>query len=194
MIVSELSYKFHPCHSISSIMGSSVRIPPISSRTSQTTKSIKNLLLVRALCNVQHLLHRLQPIISVKRIWRANEHRWLVAHEFTVLVPGWNWWWRWWQWCLLLLRPSLLAHLLSLLAHLLVFLPYLRMHIRHSISHLLHYLHLGCNCWISFGWWRIWRIRMIHLGLLLLLSKYPPVEWVGRQINSSSLPGIDHLS
>jgi hypothetical protein len=67
-------------------------------------------------------------------------------------------------------------HLLSLLAHLLAFLLHLRVHIRHSISHLLHYLHLGCNCWISSGWWRIQRI---HLGLLLLLSKYPLIVWIG---------------
>jgi hypothetical protein len=66
------------------------------------------------------------------------------------------------------IAPPLLMHLLSLLA----FLPHLRVHIRHSISHLLHYLHLGCNCWISTSWWRI---RRIHLGLLLLLSKYPPI-------------------
>ena len=46
----------------------------------------------------------------------------------------------------------------------------------HSISHLLHYPHLGCNCWISSGWWRIWRI---HLGLLLLLSKYPLIVSIG---------------
>jgi hypothetical protein len=73
----------------------------------------------------------------------------------------------------------LLTHLFSLLAHLLAFLPHLCMHICHSISHLLHYPHLGCNCWINSGWWRIWRIRRIHLGLLLLLSKYPVVEWIG---------------
>jgi hypothetical protein len=51
------------------------------------------------------------------------------------------------------------------------------MHIFHSISHLLHHLHLGCNYWISSGWWRI---RRIHLSLLLLLSKYPPIEWIGK--------------
>jgi hypothetical protein len=150
-------------------VGSSVRIPPISSRASQTTRSIENLLLVRALCNNQHLLHRLQPIITVQRIWRAGERWWLVAHELPVLVPGWNWWWWWlWRWCLLLLHPLLLAQLIPLLVHLLAFLPHLRVHIRHSISHLLHYLHLGCNYWISSGSWRICRI---HLCLLLFLSK-----------------------
>jgi hypothetical protein len=41
MIISELSSKLHPCDSISSIMGSSVRIPPISSGTSKTTRSIE---------------------------------------------------------------------------------------------------------------------------------------------------------
>jgi hypothetical protein len=98
------------------------------------------------------------------------------AHKFSVLIPGWNWWWRWWwQWCLLLLHPPLLAHLLSLLVHLLAFLPHLRMHIRHSISHLLHYPHLGRNFSINIGWWRI---RRIHLGLLLL-SKYPPIVSIG---------------
>jgi hypothetical protein len=172
MVVSELSRKFHPCDSISSIMGSSVRIPPISSRTSQTTRSIENLLPVGALGNNQHLLHRLQPIISVQRIWRAGERRWLVAHELSMLVPGWNWWW-WWQWCLLLLRPSLLVHFLPLL----VFLLHLCMHICYDVSHLLHYLHLGCNCGISSGWWGIWRI---HLSLLLWLSKYPPTVSIGR--------------
>jgi hypothetical protein len=57
----------------------------------------------------------------------------------------------WWQWDLLLLPPPLLTHLLSLLAHLLAFLTHLHMHIRHSIRYLLHYPHLGCNCWISIG-------------------------------------------
>jgi hypothetical protein len=93
MKVSELSSKFRLGDSISSIVGSSVGIPPISSKTSQTSRSIEDLLLVRALCNNQHLLHRLQPIISVQRIWRVGERRWLVAHELSVLVPGWNWWW-----------------------------------------------------------------------------------------------------
>jgi hypothetical protein len=66
---------------------------------------------------------------------------------------------------------------LSLLAHLLVFLPHLRMLVHHSIYHLLHYPHLGCNCWISTGWWRIWRV---HICLLLLwLSKYPPTVSIG---------------
>jgi hypothetical protein len=103
----------------------------------------------------------------------------------------------------LLLRPSLLAYLLSLLAHLLAyilsllvhllaFLPHLHVHIRHGVYHLLHYPHLGCNCGISSGWWRLWRI---HLRLLLLwLSKYPPSVSIGRKINSTTLPGIDHLS
>jgi hypothetical protein len=177
MIVSELSSKLCPCDSISSIVGSSVGIPPINSRTSQTTRSIENLLPVRALCNDQHLLHRLQPIISLQRIWRVGERRWLVPHELPVLVLGWNWWWWWWwQWFLLLLHPSLLAHLLPLLVHLLTLLSHLHMHICHSINHLLHYPHLGCNCWISPGWWRIWRI---HFCLLLLLSKYPPIVSIG---------------
>jgi hypothetical protein len=157
-------------------VGSSVRIPPISSMTSKTTRSIENLLPVRALSNIQHLLHKLQPIISVQRTQRAGERRWLVAHKLLVLVLGWNWWW-WRQWCLLLLRPSLLVHLFSPLAHLLAFLSHLRVHIHHSIIHLLHYPHLGCNCWISSGWWRIWRV---HLCLLLLwLSKYPPTVSIG---------------
>jgi hypothetical protein len=178
VIVSELSSKLCLGDSISSIVDSGVRIPPISSRTSKTTRSIENLLPVRALCNNQHLLHKLQPIISVQRIWRAGKRRWLVAHELPVLVLRWNWWWWWWwQWCLLLLHPSFLAHLLPLLAHLLMLMSHLRMHICHSISHLLHHLHLGCNYLISSGWWRIQRI---HLCLLLLLSKCPPVEWVGK--------------
>jgi hypothetical protein len=152
MIISELSRKLRPCDSISSIVGSSVGIAPINSRTSKMTRSIENLLPVRALTNIQHLLHRLQPIISVQRIWRAGELLWLVAHELPVLVPGWNCWWRlWWQWRLLLLRPSLLAHLLSLLAHLFTFLTHLRVHIHHSISNLLHYPHLSCNYWIIPG-------------------------------------------
>jgi hypothetical protein len=70
------------------------------------------------------------------------------------------------------LHPPLLAHLFPLLAHLLAFLPHLCVHIYHSVSHLLHYPHLGCNCWISTGWWRIWRIHLYFL--LLWLSKYPP--------------------
>jgi hypothetical protein len=155
MIISELSSKFRLGDSISSIVGSSVRIPPISSRTGKTTRSIDNLLPVRALCNNQHLLHRLQPIINMQRIWRASECRWLVAHELSVLVPGWNWWWWWRQWCLLLSHQPLLTHLLShilpFLTRLLAFLPHLRMHICHSINHLLHHLHLGCNYWISFA-------------------------------------------
>jgi hypothetical protein len=66
---------------------------------------------------------------------------------------------------------------LSLLVHLLAFLPHLCVHVRHSICYLLHYLHLGCNSWISSGWWRI---GMIHLFLLLLwLSKYPPTVSIG---------------
>jgi hypothetical protein len=179
MIVSELSSKFRPCDIINNIMGSSVRIPSISSRTSQTTRSIEILLPVRALGENQHLLHRLQPIIIVQRIWRAGERRWLRAHELPVLVPGWNWWWWWWQWCLLLLHPPLLTHLLSLslLTNLLAFLPHLHVHIRHSISHLLHYPYLGCNCWISPSWWRIWRIHLCLL--LLLLSKYPLIVSIG---------------
>jgi hypothetical protein len=44
MIVSELSSKFRPCDSINSIVGSNVRIPPISSRTSKSTRSIENVL------------------------------------------------------------------------------------------------------------------------------------------------------
>jgi hypothetical protein len=109
-----------------------------------------------------------------------------VAHEFSVLVPGWKWWWRWWQWCLLLLHPSVLAHLLPLLAHLLMLLSHLRVHIYHSVSHLLHYPHLGCNCWISPGWWRI---RRIHLGLLLLLSKYPLIVLIGG-VDQFLLPSV----
>jgi hypothetical protein len=70
---------------------------------------------------------------------------------------------------------SLLAHfltyILSFLAHLLAFLPHLCMHVRHGICHLLHYPHLGSNCRISTGWWRLWRI---HLKLLLWSSEYPP--------------------
>jgi hypothetical protein len=66
---------------------------------------------------------------------------------------------------------------LSLLSYLLAFLPHLRVHIRNSISHLLHYPHVGYNCGISSGWWRIWRV---HLCLLLLwLSKYPPTLSIG---------------
>jgi hypothetical protein len=176
MIVSELNRKFRPCDSINNIVGGSVRIPPISSRTSQMARSIEELLPVKALGSNQHLLHRLQPIIRVQRVWRAGERRWLMAHELLVLAPGWNWWWRWWKWCLLLLRPPLLAHLLSLLVHLLAFLSHLRMHICHGVSHLLHYSHLGCNYGISSGWWRIWRI---HLSLLLWLSEYPPTVSIG---------------
>jgi hypothetical protein len=115
-------------------------------------------------------------IIGMQRIWRAVEGRWLVAHKFLLLVPGWKWWWWWWwwQWCLLLLHPPLLAHLLPCSVHLLAFLPHLRMHIRHIISHLLNYLHLGCNSWVSSGWWRI------HLFFLLLwLSKHPLTVSIG---------------
>jgi hypothetical protein len=81
---------------------------------------------------------------------------------------------------LLLLRPSLLAHLLSLLAHLLAFLSHLRMYIHHGVSHQLHYPHQSCNYGISSGWWRIWKIRRIHLFFLLLwLFKYPPIVSIG---------------
>jgi hypothetical protein len=112
-----------------------------------------------------------------------------VAHEFPVLVPGWNWWWRWRQWrlLLLLLHPSLLTYLLPLLAHLpayifsflahfLMLLLHLCVHVCHSVRHLLHYLHLGSNNWISTNWWRIWGIHLC----LLLLSKHPSVIWIGR--------------
>jgi hypothetical protein len=126
----------------------------------------------------------------MEEIWRASEGRRLVAHKFPVFVPGWKWRWWWWQWCLLLLllRSSLLvyllsllahllAYILSLLAHLLAFLPHLCMHVRHGICHLLHYPHLGSNCGISSGWWRLWRI---HLRLLLWLSEYLPSVSIGR--------------
>jgi hypothetical protein len=66
---------------------------------------------------------------------------------------------------------------LSLLAHLLAFLPHLCVHVRHSICHLLHYPHLGCNSWVSSGWWRIGRI--ILFLLLLWLSIYPPTVSIG---------------
>jgi hypothetical protein len=65
VVVSELSCEFRPSNSVSSIMGSNIRIPPVSSRTCQTTRSIKNLLPVRALGDVEHLLNRFQPIISI---------------------------------------------------------------------------------------------------------------------------------
>jgi hypothetical protein len=101
-----------------------------------------------------------------------------VAHELLVLVPGWKWWWWWWwQWCLLLLHPPLLVHLLSLLAHLLAFLQHLRVHVCHSTCHLLHCLHLGCNSWVSSGWWRISRIHLFFL--LLWLYKYPLTVSIG---------------
>jgi hypothetical protein len=98
-----------------------------------------------------------------------------VAHKFLVLVQGWKWWWRWWQWDLLPpphpLLMHLLTHILPFLAHFLAFLSHLRMHLCHCIIHLLHYPHLGCNHWISSGWWRIWRVHLC----LLLLFKYPLV-------------------
>jgi hypothetical protein len=123
VVVSELCTELRPSNSISSIVGSNIRIPPVSSRTCQTTRSIKNLLPVRALCDVEHLLNCLQPIISIKWIWRTDEGGWLMAHEFLVLISGWNWWWWWRQWyllllLLLLLRPPFLAFLFSFLAQL----------------------------------------------------------------------------
>jgi hypothetical protein len=83
---------------------------------------------------------------------------------------------------LLLLRPSLLAYLLSLLTHFLAYifslLPHLCMHVRHSICHLLHYPYLGSNCEISSDWWRLWRIH--RSWLWLGLSKYPLSVSIGR--------------
>jgi hypothetical protein len=111
------------------------------------------------------------------RVWRAGEGRWLVAHKFSVPIPGWKWWWLWWQWSLLLSPHSflthLLPHILPFLVHLLAFLPHLCMHIYHNIGHLLQHLHLGYNHWISSSCWRI------HI-YLLLLSKHPPVMWIDR--------------
>src|SRR5688572_28484863 len=139
-----------------------------------------------------------------------------MTHELPVLISGWNWWWWWRQWYLLLLlllllklllqlllRPSLLAYLFLLLAqlsmylfsfltHLLAFLLHLSTHICHSVRHLLHHPHLSCNQWVNSAWWRI---RRIHLcWLWLRLSIYPPSVSIRRQINSTTPPGIDHLS
>jgi hypothetical protein len=57
MIVSELCGELCPGDIIGSIMSSNVRIPPISIRTIKMTRSIKHLLLVRALGDIQYLLH-----------------------------------------------------------------------------------------------------------------------------------------
>jgi hypothetical protein len=103
----------------------------------------------------------------------------------------------------LLLRPSLLTYLFSLLAqllaylfsfltHLLALLLHLGTHISHSVRHLLHHPHLSCNQWVNSTWWTI---RRIHLcWLWLRLSIYPPSVSIRRQINSTTPPGIDHLS
>jgi hypothetical protein len=70
-------------------VSSTVRIPPISSGASKATRCIQDLLLVSALGNVEHLLHYLQPIISLDWIRGTGEGGWLVAHKLMMLIPGW---------------------------------------------------------------------------------------------------------
>jgi hypothetical protein len=88
MIVPEMCRKFCLDNSVSNSMGSTVGVPPVSSGASEATRCVEHLLPISTLNNVEHLIHCLQPIISMKRIWRAGECGWLVTHEFPVLVLG----------------------------------------------------------------------------------------------------------
>jgi hypothetical protein len=85
--------------------------------------------------------------------------------------------------------PHFLSYFLSFLAHLLTFLSHLRLHFCHGVCHLMQQLHLSGGNWICSSRWRVrWRI---HLWLWLVNN--PPATVVSRQIDTTSLPSIDHL-
>jgi hypothetical protein len=88
-----------------------------------------------------------------------------MAHELAMLIPGWWWWW----WMLLVLAE-------------------LSLHLCHGVGHLLQQLHLGGDN--SIGSSRR-RIRRIHLRFWI--RHCPPSMNVCRQIDISSLLGIDHM-
>jgi hypothetical protein len=90
MIVPEMCREFCPGNSISSSMSNTVGVLPVSSMASEAPRCVENLLPISTLSNVEHFIHYLQPIISLKRIWRAGEGRWLMTHEFSMLVLGWS--------------------------------------------------------------------------------------------------------
>jgi hypothetical protein len=93
MIVPEMCRELCPSNGVSNNVSCTVGVPPVGSGTSEAARCV-NLLPIGALSNVEHFIHYLQPIICLKRIWRAGEGWWIVTHEFLVLVPGWScWWW-----------------------------------------------------------------------------------------------------
>jgi hypothetical protein len=73
MVLPEFVPELLPGDGVGGVMGCGVSIPPICSGPFQSASSIKGLLPVSTLDDVQHLLHRLDPVVGVQRIRRVRE-------------------------------------------------------------------------------------------------------------------------
>jgi hypothetical protein len=144
VVLPELVSELLPGDGVGGVMGCGVSIPPICSGPFQSASSIKNLLPVSTLDDVQHFLHHLDPVISLQRIRWVREWGRFVAHELPVPVSCW-WWWRWWS------------------------LDDLSLHIGDSIHHVGKQLSLGGEKLLHPYRWRWCGWLWLGLGLVLLL-------------------------
>lgn len=96
-----------PGNSVRVLMSKAVRFPPSLGSSLKLSSSIKHLLSVSALGDVQLLLNGLQPVYGVHGVRQVSEERWTSLHELTTLVP----WWRGWM------VPSLVLVLVLELIH-----------------------------------------------------------------------------
>jgi hypothetical protein len=68
VLLPELVPELLPGDGVGGVMSCGVSIPLICGGSFQSAQSIKNLLPISTLDDVQHLLHRLDPVISLQRI------------------------------------------------------------------------------------------------------------------------------
>jgi hypothetical protein len=116
-VSAETSLELNPCDGVDIHMGIAIRLPPIGCCPIELVRSIKDLLVIRALGDREFLFNHLEPIFCIHGVFGLCEGGGASSqeHHQTRLVG----WWRWG--CLLLVG----------------------LHIVEGLQHCLHQLVLG---------------------------------------------------
>ena len=72
-----------------------VGLPPVQSCPLQLSYYVQDSLSIIALGDVQMALHCTEPVVSLKRVGRVIERRWVTPQELNMPVAGL---WRWRRW------------------------------------------------------------------------------------------------
>jgi hypothetical protein len=84
-------FELIPVDGVGFFMSFYICIPPISCRAYKLVQSWQHSLSIVALDHLKFLLCSLEPIISIHRLNRVRESRWLGAMKVSKSIPQWRW-------------------------------------------------------------------------------------------------------